>query len=185
MSKAVRRVRTPVFFTASVARRVDALVLELGCSRSAIIRAAVDRGLGAAAKDLRRDHENRLRDVGTPPRARRSESAPSGLLPIEDAVSKLTVFGEGVRIAGERPEPTLFAMSFTLMLAPFLSALTISTLWPRRWRWSSPEVRMPATSRPTGTPTFRPTSRRLPWRFPVATCSRLIGRSGSGSPVGS
>ena len=123
MSKAVRRVRTPVFFTASVARRVDALVVELGCSRSAIIRAAVDRGLGAAAKDLRRDHENRLRDVGTAPRGRPSTSAPSALLTIEDAVSKLTAFGEGVRIAGERPDAdalrdVLHAHARTLPIGP-------------------------------------------------------------------
>ena len=123
MSKAVRRVRTPVFFTPSVARRVDGLVLELGYSRSAIIRAAVDRGLGAAAKDLRRDHENRLRDAGTPPRGRPSEPAPSALLTIEDAVSKLTAFGEGVRIAGERPDAdalrdVLHAHARTLPIGP-------------------------------------------------------------------
>ena len=123
MSKAVRRVRTPVFFTPSVARRVDGLVLELGYSRSAIIRAAVDRGLAAAAKDLRREHERRLRDVGIPPPGRRSEADAPSVLPIEVAVEKLRVFGDSVRIRGERPDPdalrdVLHAHASTLAIAP-------------------------------------------------------------------
>ena len=123
MAKTVRRVRIPVFFTPPVIRRVDALVLELGCSRSVAIRAAVDRGLAAAAKDLRRDHEKRLRDHGVAPRAPRSESAPSSVLTIEAAVEKLRLFADSVRIGGERPDPEplrdiLHAHAATLAIGP-------------------------------------------------------------------
>ena len=63
MPKQPRRVRFPIFMDVSLLRRVEALVAEFGYSRSAVVRAAVERGLASASRDLRASHAARMRDT--------------------------------------------------------------------------------------------------------------------------
>ena len=119
MPKSGRLERIPVFLDPHVKRRVDALCVEYACSRSVVIRTAVERGLAAATRDLRRRHQDRLRDVGTAsgPRASRAPS----FLTVKAAVEELRAFGDRVRI--ERLEPdalrdVLHAFAQTLSILP-------------------------------------------------------------------
>ena len=88
MPKPLSCVRTPIYLRPSMLRRLEALVAEFGCSRSAVVRAALERGLAAAARDLRSARAARLRDVGTPSGASVSAPVPSPLLTLEAAVEK-------------------------------------------------------------------------------------------------
>jgi hypothetical protein len=119
--KSGRLERIPVFLDPPVKRRVDALCVECACSRSVVIRTAVERGLAAATRELRRRHQDRLRDVGTPsgPRASRAPS----FLTVKAAVEELRGFGDIVRIDGKRLEPdalrdVLHAFAQTLSILP-------------------------------------------------------------------
>ena len=119
--KKVPRERIPLFLDPPVKRRVDALRLEFACSRSDVIRVAVERGLAAATRELRRRHQDRLRDVGTPsgPRASRAPS----FLTVKAAVEELRAFGAPLRIDGKRLEPdalrdVLHAFAQTLSILP-------------------------------------------------------------------
>ena len=122
MPRSVRLDRIALFLPPAVKRRVDALCVECSCSRSVVIRAAIDRGLAAATKDLRRRHQDRLRDVGTPPGPGASQ-APSSVLTLEAAVEKLRAFGDGLRIDGERFGPD----ALRAVLRAHASTLSIAT----------------------------------------------------------
>ena len=108
MPSSTRYVRVPVFVSRLVLRRVDGLAAQYGVNRSIVVRAALDRGLPSASRDLRKLHARRLQATGVTTADPGVPGSAAAVLSLEDAVERLRVFGDAVRIGGERPdEPSL------------------------------------------------------------------------------
>lgn len=116
-------VRKPVFFTAPLLRRVDAVVTEFGGDRSKVVRRALERGLPAATKQLRREKEARLRELGAQDPAADPATGASIRLSYEEAVEKIRSFGDDLRrIDGQQ----LPASALLEVLRTFANTLEIN-----------------------------------------------------------
>ena len=104
MPSSSRYVRVPVFVSRLVLRRVDGLAAQYGVNRSIVVRAALDRGLPSASRHLRKLHARRLEATGVTTADPGVPGSAAAVLSLEDAVERLRVFGDAVRIGGERPD---------------------------------------------------------------------------------
>ena len=116
-------VRIPVFLSPSVLKRIDGLVLETSANRSKVLRQAVDRGLPAATRDIRRQYRERRQRAGVMPLPLPSASGSFPRLSFEEAVRALRAFGDtvwngGARFSQEVLRDLLHAYAQTLDLDP-------------------------------------------------------------------